>query len=103
MEFDLSDDLRALRSRAREFVDRYLIPTSATFRKGIVYRRKIAAAGGRARELGLWNVNVPSEFGGPGYGLLARTVIFEELGRSIALPPRNRGVMGPKSAPFSYA
>jgi alkylation response protein AidB-like acyl-CoA dehydrogenase len=26
---------------------------------------------------------------------LARTVIFEELGRSIALPPRNRGAMGP--------
>jgi acyl-CoA dehydrogenase len=101
MEFDLSDDLRALRSRAREFVDRYLIPNERDLSQG---HRLSTEDRGRleagARELDLWNVNVPSEFGGPGYGLLARTVIYEELGRSIALPPRNRGVMGPEVSPI---
>ncbi|HEY5341527.1 MAG TPA: acyl-CoA dehydrogenase family protein, partial [Candidatus Aquilonibacter sp.] len=103
MEFDLPDDLLALRSRARAFVDRDLIPTerelSQTHRLAPEDRSRLEAG---AREFDLWNVNLSREFGGPGYGLLARAVIWEELGRTIALPPRNRGVMGPEVSPILF-
>jgi acyl-CoA dehydrogenase len=103
MEFDLPADLLALRSRARAFVDRYLIPTerelSQVHRLAPEDRSRLEAG---AREFELWNVNLPPEFGGPGYGLLARAVIWEELGRTIALPPRNRGVMGPEVSPILF-
>ena len=104
MEFDLDADHLALRERARRFVDEALIPVE----------RELSAQGhrlddatrasleGAARAAGLWNINTPAAFGGPGYGLLMRSMIFEQLGRTIALPPRNRGVMGPEVSPLLF-
>lgn len=103
MEFELSEELRDLQARARTFVDTYLIPRerelSRTHRLSPDDRRQLEDA---ARKLGLAKINVPAEFGGPGYGLLARAVIWAELGRTIALPPRNRGVMGPEVSPILF-
>ncbi len=103
MEFDLSDDMRALRSSARDFVERYVIPDerelSRTHQLAPDVRARLEA---RARECSIWNINVPAEFGGPGYGLLARVMIWEALGRSIGLPPRNRGIMGPEVSPILF-
>jgi acyl-CoA dehydrogenase len=96
--------LADLRARARRFVDESLIPNerelSATYRLAPGVRADLEA---RARELGLWNINTPAEFGGPGLGVRGRVAIWEELGRTIALPPRNRGVMGPEVSPILFA
>jgi acyl-CoA dehydrogenase len=93
-----------LRERTRRFVDEALIPhereLSATHRLDPDVRARLEA---RARELGLWNINTPAEFGGPGLGVRGRVAIWEELGRTIALPPRNRGVMGPEVSPILFA
>ena len=103
MEFDLSPELLDLRTRARAYVDRELIPhereLSRTHQLASDVRARLEAA---ARDAGLWNINTPAEFGGPGHGLLARTMIWENLGRTIALPPRNRGVMGPEVSPILF-
>jgi acyl-CoA dehydrogenase len=101
VEYDLPEPLQALRTRARAFVDRELIPFERELSQGYrlpdEQRARLEAA---ARACDLWNVNVPAAFDGPGYGLLARVMIWEELGRTIALPPRNRGVMGPEVSPI---
>ena len=101
MEFELSEHLRELQQRARAFVDKHLIPRenelSRTHRLSPQDRLELETA---AKSLDLFNVNVPAELGGPGYGLLGRAVVWAEIGRTVALPPRNRGVMGPEISPI---
>jgi acyl-CoA dehydrogenase len=103
VEFDLSPELLDLRARSRAFVDREIIPNerelSRHYQLPAEVRAQLEAA---ARDAGLWNINTPKEFGGPGYGLLARAMIWEGLGRTIGLPPRNRGVLGPEVSPILF-
>src|SRR5437763_16205942 len=56
--------------------------------------------GGKARELGLWQLDTPAEFGGQGLSLLALAVEWEEVHRSIALPNRGDGVFGHSPRPI---
>jgi len=57
----------------------------------------------RAKELGLWLPDVPEEYGGQGLSLLGMAVIWEELARTIALPPRGPGIFGPEVRPLLFA
>jgi acyl-CoA dehydrogenase len=57
----------------------------------------------KARALGIWLIDVPEEFGGQGLGLLARAVVWEELGRTVALPTRGVSILGPDVRPILYA
>jgi acyl-CoA dehydrogenase len=45
---------------------------------------------------------VPPEFGGQAGDMLSKIVIWQELGRSIAIPPRRTGVFGPDPGPILY-
>ena len=56
----------------------------------------------KAKELGLWLLDVPTEHGGQGLGLLGMAVVWEEVTRSIALPPRGPGVFGPDVKPILF-
>ena len=40
-------------------------------------------------------MEVPEEYGGPGLSLFQRTIVVEELSRTIALPARGEGITGP--------
>jgi acyl-CoA dehydrogenase len=57
----------------------------------------------KAKELGLWMIDVPTEYGGQGLGLLAMAVVWEEITRSVALPPRGPGIFGPEVKPILFA
>jgi alkylation response protein AidB-like acyl-CoA dehydrogenase len=76
VDVDLAPDMLALRARARAFVDREVIPRERELSHGYQLppdvRAQLEAA---ARDADLWNINVPAEFGGRGYGLLARAMI----------------------------
>ena len=54
----------------------------------------------RAQELGIWGVDVPESLGGLGMGLLARAIIWEETGRTIAFPRRKKWIFGPDVSPL---
>ena len=100
-EFALSDELRDLQTRARKFVDTYLIPRERELSR--THRLSPKTASGSRQQRGPWvsrRSTFPRNSAAPGYGLLARAVVWAELGRSIALPPRNRGVMGPEFSPL---
>ena len=104
MDYEISEELTLLRETVRRFVDRELIPLEGKVTTGSnlnpeVEQRLI----GRCKDIGLWQVDVPEEFGGQGLGLLARTIIWEELGRTVALPPRGVRILGPEVRPVLYA
>ena len=99
MSFDMTETTRMIRETVREFTRRELIP-----HEPLVIRRE-AERGFRddplvppelerslqekAREVGLWGVDVPEEFGGQNLGILAKCVVIEELKHSIVpfVPP----------------
>ncbi|HEY1362734.1 MAG TPA: acyl-CoA dehydrogenase [Xanthobacteraceae bacterium] len=103
MDFELPEDLRMLKRTVADFVDRELIPIEQTTMDGPVMRPEIRAQLERkARELGLWLLNVPVEHGGQGLGLLGMAVVWEELARTIALPPRGPLIFGPDVKPILF-
>lgn len=95
-------DLDDLRQVVRHFVDTEMIPLERT-----VQEREAARGLGadsvippeanehlmkQARELDLWGLDVPEEYGGQGLGMTAKMVAVEELFRSIVpfrLPPES--------------
>jgi acyl-CoA dehydrogenase len=101
MDFELPEDVRLLRDTVRKFVDRELIPIEMQSIEGPdlkpEYKTSLEA---KAKELGLWQLDTPAEFGGQGLSLLALAVVWEEVHRSIALPNRGDGVFGPSPRPI---
>ena len=63
------------------------------------YRARVEV---KAREAGLWLLDVPTEYGGQGLSYLGLCVVWEEIARTIALPPRGPGVFGPDVKPILF-
>ncbi|HSO49997.1 MAG TPA: acyl-CoA dehydrogenase family protein, partial [Acidimicrobiia bacterium] len=72
----------ALQARARAFVDE-LIPweVEAEMNRGEIPEVVSKAQKEKARELALTSINMSERLGGPGYGMLAQTLIQEQTGR----------------------
>lgn len=103
MNFELPEELRLLKNTVRQFVDRELIPIEMRAMDGPVLRPDIRADLERkAKGLGLWLLEVPTEYGGQGLGLLGMVVVWEQLARTVALPPRGPGVFGPDVRPVLF-
>ena len=101
---DLSEEMTLLRDTVRRFVDRELIPLEGkSIVDGEFDKELEARLTARCKELGLWQIDVPEEFGGQGLGLLARTIVWAELGRTVALPTRGVRILGPEVRPVLYA
>lgn len=104
MNFDLPEELVQMRDTLRRFVDREMIPIERQVRS--TYKtdpKPIATLTEKAKALGLEGFDVPVEHGGMGLGLLAKTIVWSELARSIALPSRGGAILGPNISPILYA
>jgi acyl-CoA dehydrogenase len=103
MDFELPEEIRLLKETVHKFVDRELIPIEMTAMDGPDLKPDVRAAlEAKARELGLWLLDVPEDYGGQGLGLLAMAAVWEELARTIALPPRGPGIFGPEVRPLLF-
>ena len=84
MDFELPEELKLLKNTVRAFVDRELIPIEMTSMDGPSLRADVRADLERkAKELGLWLLDVPKEYGGAGLSLLGMVVVWEEVSRSV--------------------
>ena len=103
MDFELPEDLRMLKDTVRKFVERELIPIEMQAMDGPDLKPDVRASLERkAKDLGLWLLDVPEEYGGMGLGHLGMVVVWEELARTVALPPRGPGVFGPDVRPILF-
>lgn len=103
MDYRLPEELRLLQATVRRFVDRELIPIEAHSLDGPDLRPDVQASlAEKARAMGLWLFDVPEAYGGQGFGLLARAVVWTELARTVALPSRNVNIFGPIVSPILY-
>lgn len=103
MDFELPEDLRMLKETVGKFVDRELIPIEMVSMDGPDLKPAVRASlEQKAKELGLWLLDVPEEYGGMGLSHLGMVVVWEELARTVALPPRGPGVFGPDVRPVLF-
>src|SRR6516225_9057557 len=73
MDFELPEELRILKATLRRFVDNELIPIERETTEGeklkLQYLERFER---RAKELGIWQLDVPTDYGGGGMSTLAR-------------------------------
>ena len=76
VSFALTDEQKALRHLAREFAEKEIRPKEADYDE---HMRHPADVIGKAHELGLMNLHVPEEYGGPGLPAFDGILVGEEL------------------------
>src|ERR1700751_340697 len=76
VSFGLSDEQKELRALAHDFAEREIRPIEAEHDVGM---RHPADLIGHAHEVGLMNLNVPEEYGGPGLSAFDSMLVGEEL------------------------
>ncbi len=76
MDFQLSDEQRLIQQTARQFAKKKIYPCSAEHDEQAKWPAEIHK---QAWELGLMNVTVPEEYGGPGLGCLENVLVTEQL------------------------
>jgi acyl-CoA dehydrogenase len=102
MDFELSEEHRVLRDVVAKFVERELIPLENQLgpAHGPIPPDVLARLQARTRELGLWLLDTPEEYGGAGLDLLTRCIIAEQVGRTTVVPWRSSShIFGPEMRP----
>lgn len=102
MDFEIPESTRMVRDTVARFVKTEILP-----HEPLIIRREAergfaddplippeldASLQRKAREIGLWGIDVPEEYGGQEFGMLAKCVVIEEIKRSIVpfvLPPES--------------
>ena len=97
MDFELSDEHKMLKDLAARFVREELLPLEpavlereASGRGATLSGDELAAVDRKSRDLGLWGLDAPEEYGGADLPEQAIVGVHEELGRTITpyvLPP----------------
>ena len=88
MDYPLSEEHQMFRTTMQRFVDEEMIPVEMETidEDGELkpeWREKFHA---RAKELGIWQMEVPEEFGGMGADLISLVIVWEQLARTVAVP-----------------
>ena len=103
MMFDLPEELKLLRANLRRYVDSEMIPYEMSCLHGDeLVPEYLAKFQNGMKKLGLWMMDVPCEFGGQGLNLFQKSVVWEELGRTAALP-RSDKITGPQVRSILYS
>ena len=78
MDFELSEELSAVRDLARDFSEKEIAPTAARDDKEHKFRKDLVTKMG---ELGFYGCVIPEAYWGSGLGFLAMVLITEEVAR----------------------
>jgi alkylation response protein AidB-like acyl-CoA dehydrogenase len=95
--FELSEEHRMLQDLVAKFVERELMPLEPAILAREAQGQKVYLSDaeeevllGKCRELGLWGLDVPEEFGGANLPAVALMGVYEEMGRTpvpFTFPP----------------
>ncbi len=83
MDFAIPDDLQAVLTRVRAFIDAHVVPLEAGLDRGFrALEPQLAHVRARARQEGLWLPQIATSEGGMGLSVLAHGLVSEVLGRT---------------------
>ncbi|ETA49906.1 acyl-CoA dehydrogenase family protein [Ponticoccus alexandrii] len=90
MDFTISPRIEDYRARIARFVEDEILPVEADRMNwdvhGNIGRRSLNTLRQRAKDQGLWCLQLPPEHGGRGLGAVGMAVCYEEMNRSIFGP-----------------
>jgi alkylation response protein AidB-like acyl-CoA dehydrogenase len=78
MDFQLDDDQREFKALLRTFVDREIVPVAREWEQAGRYPTEIVDG---MREMGLFGITVPEEYGGLDLDPVSFALVFEEIAR----------------------
>lgn len=76
LNFELNEEQKQLQKMARDFAAREITPVAEHFDQSAEFPIDIINKG---REIGLVNLNIPLDYGGPGASVLEECIVAEEL------------------------
>lgn len=79
MDFEFSEEIKAIQDMARKFVQKEILPRVAEDDKNNTFQRDLVKKMG---ELGFFGCPIPEEYGGSNLGFLAHTVVTEEIAKT---------------------
>lgn len=79
MDFRLTEDQDLFRRTIRGFVDSRIRPVASEFERSGRYPTEIVET---MREMGLFGMTVPEEYGGMGSDIVSMAIVFEEISRA---------------------
>ncbi len=79
MDFSIPDDLLVLRNAVRDFVYQEIIPTETRIEEENAVPDELMQ---KMRDMGLFGLTIPEQYGGLGIGPLGHTLITEEFGKA---------------------
>jgi alkylation response protein AidB-like acyl-CoA dehydrogenase len=78
MDFELTDEQRMFRDTLRAFVDKEIVPVASEWERSGRYPTEIVDT---MKELGLFGITVPEEYGGLGIDMVSFALVFEEIAK----------------------
>jgi alkylation response protein AidB-like acyl-CoA dehydrogenase len=78
MDFDLDEDQRMFQRTLREFVEKDIVPVASEWERTGRYPAEIVE---RFRQMGLFGMTVPEEYGGLALDRVSFALVFEEIAR----------------------
>ncbi|MFZ5647672.1 MAG: acyl-CoA dehydrogenase family protein [Bacillota bacterium] len=79
MDFNISDEIRDMKRTLRDFVDNEVDAFSMTIEEEDRIPQHLID---KAKEMGLFGMSIPEQYGGLGLSMLDRCLLLEELGRA---------------------
>ncbi|MFC5587756.1 acyl-CoA dehydrogenase family protein [Sporosarcina soli] len=80
MNFELSDDIKLLKSTVSDFVYNEVDPYANQIEENDEIPKKIMEM---SKEMGLFGLSIPEEYGGLGIGMVGKCAVYEEVGKTI--------------------
>lgn len=79
MDFTISDEIMLMKKAIRDFVENEVDPRAIEIEEKDEIPPDLLE---KAKEIGLFGLSIPAEYGGAGIGMLGKCLVFEELGRT---------------------
>ena len=79
MDFQLSDDQKLFQSTIRDFVNRDIRPVAREWEHSGRYPTEIVD---RMKEMGLFGMTIPAEYGGMEVDIISMAIVFEEISKA---------------------
>ncbi|MEV0821755.1 acyl-CoA dehydrogenase family protein [Nonomuraea rubra] len=78
MDFELTDEQKAFRETLRAFVDKEIVPVATEWEHSGRYPAEIVD---KMKQMGLFGLSVPEEYGGLAADMVSFALVFEEIAR----------------------
>jgi len=76
VSFKLTEEQKQMKQLAKKFSQNEIIPVAAEYDRSAEFPWPII---NKAFEIGLWNLNIPAELGGPGLDHVTEVILYEQL------------------------